>query len=367
MKVLLILLAVSWCAVHQTFAQSTAVSSTVAVSQVIGLTGAQPTPYPGNKIVHVSPGSDTLTDAVNANEANTTYVLSAGTYTLHHRGDNPPFLVANNMQFFGAGGNDRTIIQTTWSDEWAVFESAGNPVSGIQIWGLTIDEGGNRSKGVDGYTNWYHCLVQNCHFRNYAASVRGRECFPIAIEGDATGTVVDNCRFSPATSGNVDGTTVIGFVHGGTIANCTFDTPTDSGTLYYHCTGGAALVTGCKFVAPNDIAIGAFYYYEAGSGGGGDDSASTYTIENNDLALNGMWSVANDNTHKNAKLGHFVIENNTVSGGQCFRLSNVDGYPSTPAVQSVTIKDNMFSRVTVVDTTDAPSGAIGRLLITPNL
>ena len=65
---------------------------------------ASPTPFPGNTVVNVSPGSGTISAAVNAHGGHTTYMLRNGTYVETNINVN-----SNSMQFIGSGAANVTV------------------------------------------------------------------------------------------------------------------------------------------------------------------------------------------------------------------------------------------------------------------
>ena len=73
-------------------------SSHATAAGLLAPGAASPTPFPGNTVVNVSPGSGTISAAVNANGGNTTYMLQNGTYI-----ENNISVNANHMQFIGSG------------------------------------------------------------------------------------------------------------------------------------------------------------------------------------------------------------------------------------------------------------------------
>jgi hypothetical protein len=332
-----------------------------------------PATFPGNTVVSVPPGTGTLNTAVSAHQdGNTTFMLSSGTYVITGN-----LQVQSGFQFIGQGPSS-TVVN---SNGHIIFECGNVLPNNVQIWGLDM-----KVSGYAGAWDWNlggsNILIQNCHIEGYAATTRGRECFPIFMSVGGSGTnsqnvVVDSCHFTPAGSGNVDGTTVIamGAPTGGakclghSVTNCTFDTPTDHGTAYYHCVGDSNNASGCTFTAPS-FAYGAFYYAEPGSWAGRsseeDDSGSTYTITSNNLILASNYYAVNDATHSNGRLGTFIVTENTVTGGELFRLSEIGSWPPNPAIQSVTLQHNNLTDCKLYDLTGAPAGAIGTFVTSPN-
>ena len=331
-----------------------------------------PIAFPGNAIVKVSPGSGTITVAVAAHGSNTTYMLSSGNYTKEHV--NIPD-GAQNIQFIGQGSAE-TIVKA--ADNSTAFRSNGS-LKAVQVWNMTID---CNTDGSAWFGQGDYILLKNLLVKNYASTVRGKEDFIVfAFAGGnhtQTNFVVDSCRFTPSSSGNVDGTTVINlgaFRPDGSnysrnnVTNCTFDTPTDTGTLYYHCVTSANLVSGCTFTAPS-FSSGQFYFVEPGSWNGSrafqDDSSSSCTLTNNTVHLESNWSFARDQTHSNGRLGIWNIIGNTISNGIVFQLGYGDGYPPNPSIVSVTIQHNILTSCTLADLDGSPDGAVGTMTISPN-
>ena len=102
-----------------------------------------------------------------------------------------------------------------------------------------------------------------------------------------------------------------------TISNNLFDTPTDHGTLYYHCLGSAQHITGNVFVAPS-FSNGQFWYEEAGSWNGNptfqNNSSNTSTLTGNTVTLAPNWDFAGVVAHANGNNDNLVITGNTIHG-----------------------------------------------------
>lgn len=278
-----------------------------------------PATYSGNTVVNVNPGTGTIAAAVSAHGANTTYMLANGTYT-----ENNISINANHMQFIGSGAPNVKIQAAAAGDP--VF-NVSSGVDFLTVWGVTIDLDDGNGQGIGG--NMSDLLFQNVHVQNYSSIVSGFEDFPVYLF--ATGyspnnLTVDHCQFTPATSGNVDGTSVIatgeyrpdgGNYTNVTLSNNLFDTPTDTGTTYYHCVGSAQQITGNVFVAPS-FTNGMFWYEEAGSWNGNpafqNNSSNTSTLSGNTVTLSANWDFAGCVAHANGNNDGLVITGNTIHG-----------------------------------------------------
>jgi hypothetical protein len=308
-----------------------------------------PATYSGNTVVNVSPGTGTIAAAVSAHGGNTTYMLANGTYT-----ENNISVNANYMQFIGSGAPN-VLIQA--SGAGAGIFNGGGGVDFVQVWGVTIDLAVGNGSAIGG--NFSDLLFQNVHVQNYSSIVLGQEDFPVYLF--ATGyspnnLTIDSCQFTPASSGNVDGTSVIatgeyrpdgGNYTNVTISNNLFDTPTDTGTLYYHCLGSAQQITGNVFVAPN-FTNGQFWYEEAGSWNGEpgfqSNASNTSTMTGNTVTLAPNWDFAGVVAHANGNNDNLVITGNIIHGSSSTG-SVVAVYPGTCptsgyAITSAIIQNN---------------------------
>jgi hypothetical protein len=307
-----------------------------------------PATYSGNTVVNVSPGTGTIAAAVSAHGGNTTYMLANGTYTESNISVN-----ANHMQFIGSGASNVLIQASSAGD--GIFN--GGTCDFFQVWGVTIDLAVGNGSAIGG--NFSDLLFQNVHVQNYSSIVLGLEDFPVYLF--ATGyspnnLTIDHCQFTPASSGNVDGTSVIATGEfrpdGGnytnlTISNNLFDTPTDTGTAYYHCLGSAQQITGNVFVAPN-FTNGQFWYEEAGSWNGNpafqNNSSNTSTMTGNTVTLAPNWDFAGVVAHANGNNDNLVITGNIIHGSSSTG-SVVAVYPGTCptsgyAITSAIIQNN---------------------------
>ena len=327
----------------------TCASNSFAAAGLLAPGTASPTPFPGNTVVNVSPGSGTISAAVNAHGGNTTYMLQNGTFI-----ENNISVNANHMQFIGSGAPN-VLIQA--SGAGAGIFNGGGGVDFVQVWGVTIDLAVGNGSAIGG--NFSDLLFQNVHVQNYSSIVLGQEDFPVYLF--ATGyspnnLTIDSCQFTPASSGNVDGTSVIATGEyrpdGGnytnlTISNNLFDTPTDTGTLYYHCLGSAQQITGNVFVAPN-FTNGQFWYEEAGSWNGEpgfqSNASNTSTMTGNTVTLAPNWDFAGVVAHANGNNDNLVITGNIIHGSSSTG-SVVAVYPGTCptsgyAITSAIIQNN---------------------------
>jgi hypothetical protein len=307
-----------------------------------------PATYSGNTVVNVSPGTGTIAAAVAAHGGNTTYMLANGTYT-----ENNISVNANHMQFIGSGAPNVLIQAASAGD--GIFN--GGTCDFFQVWGVTIDLAVGNGSAIGG--NLSDLLFQNVHIQNYSSIVLGQEDFPVYLF--ATGyspnnLTIDHCQFTPASSGNVDGTSVIATGEfrpdGGnytniTLSNNLFDTPTDTGTSYYHCVGSAQHITGNVFVAPN-FTNGQFWYEEAGSWNGNpafqNNSSNTSTMTGNTVTLAPNWDFAGVVAHANGNNDNLVITGNIIHGSSSTG-SVVAVYPGTYptsgyAITSAIIQNN---------------------------
>ena len=287
------------------------------------------------------------------------------------------------MQFIGAGMG-KTVIETGGGRALSA-DNLGSPslLNNIQIYGMDIDCG--LTGGV-----WHgqgsNMLFDSLHAYNYSSTIRGKEdsiIYTLATSGPgsvANNISVTRCRFTPASTGNVDGTSVVALsaaqYDGSTylnnsISDCIFDTPTDPGTLYYFPTGGANSVTGCSYTSPS-FAFGAFYYLEPGSINGEsafqDDSSSTYVLSGNVVKLTPNYEFVDVGDHVNGRVGNFVITGNTITNGPAFQLDKLDSSCApVPIVKSVTVQHNVLNNARpVVINGNPPGGAIPILVTSPN-
>jgi hypothetical protein len=297
----------------------TSASNSFATAGLLGPGTASPTPFPGNTVVNVSPGSGTISAAVNAHGGNTTYMLQNGTFI-----ENNISVNANHVQFIGSGAPN---VRIQASGPGAGIFNGGGGTDFVTVWGMTIDLAVGNGSAIGG--NFSDLLFQNVHVQNYSSIVQGQEDFPVYLF--ATGyspnnLTVDSCQFTPASSGNRDGTSVIATGEfrpdGGnytniTLSNNLFDTPTDHGTSYYHCVGSAQHVTGNVFVAPN-FTNGMFWYEEAGSWNGNpafqSNASNTSTLTGNTVTLAPNWNFAGVVAHANGNNDNLVIAGNTING-----------------------------------------------------
>lgn len=339
-----------------------------------------PTPFPGNTVVNVAPGNGTLAAAFNAHGANTTYMLSAGTYGVSNYNNTPPFVVQANNQVFGVNpdmNTDRTIIQMqgSWSGGWGIFDSTnGGNGQDFQLWGVTIDMGGSSNgagaepRGTQLYSNsepsGIH--IQNCHFINICSATQGQECFILLNDNSNT---VDTCRFSYATSGNVDGHTTVA---GGTVSNCVFDTPTDSNIAYFHCIGDPCTVINCTFTAPPSSvgAFGEFIYGEPGNGvpqGTPKSTASGCTVNLNNNPAAAFASIYCHTNMTTNWWGGIDVTNNTISNGTIFHAYVQGGLAGpAPEVTEVTIEHNTLTNCIPTSLPGGVNFGIGSLTASPN-
>jgi hypothetical protein len=150
------------------------------------------------------------------------------------------------------------------------------------------------------------------------------------------------------------------------VLNCTFNTPTDTGTLYYHCVPPVNEVSGCTFTAPS-FAFGAFFYLEPGSYNGSaipqSDQGSTYTLRENTVTLARNWAFDAVFNHSNGASGNHRIEDNKItgmgSGQNIFQLTGNAWSASGKTVTSVTIKGNTLSGP-LTQVSDQIGNAIGK-------
>jgi hypothetical protein len=258
--------------------------------------------------------------------------------------------------------------------------SINGGVSNVQFWGLDVDCGATTRSAIsgDGISN---LLIQQVYVKNYASTISGSEDFPIylfATNHSYSGVLIDSCKFTQASSRNVDGTSVIAtgaFRPNGinysnvTISNCTFDTPTDPGTLYYHCVGSAQMIAGCTFTGPN-FSNGGFFWNEPGSWNGSslfqDNSDNTTVLQGNTVVLqNNNWHFCGLGIHKNGRAESFVINNaNNITGGIVFHVVFKDAGYQQPISRSVTIQHNTLSAATM--TGNVAPGDIAALVTSPN-
>jgi hypothetical protein len=325
-------------------------SSHATTAGLLASGAPSPTPFPGNTVVNVSPGSGTISAAVNANGGNTTYMLQNGNYT-----DANITCNAANMQFIGS---DSANVKVTASSQDATL-FVNNGANFFQLWGLTLDAAyGNGAIIVGQFSD---LLIQNCHIQNYASDHSGYECFPLQLWGVNYGPanqLIDHCQFTPSAINNVDGTSVVscGEVQPSnnssnysniTISNNLFDTPTDTGTLYYHCLGSAQTISGNVFVAPS-FSNGAFWYTEPGSWGiAGNESNGgiTNTLSGNTVTLSGGFDFAQIVCHPNGQAENLVITGNTIhgsslTGGVVNAISGTGCCTFGPSIAGATVQNN---------------------------
>jgi hypothetical protein len=235
----------------------------------------------------------------------------------------------------------------------------------VQIRNLTIDS------NVTGYGVSFtgnNILIDSIVDQDYAAPKSGIEHFEIYLIATAenlppSGTinhqVISNSAFTPATSGNVDGTSVItmgaGPVNGWTftncqVLNCTFNPPADSGTTYYHDITNANLVQGCTANLNTSIGIGEFYYNEPGSYDGlnstPQNTTANMSIQNNTLTLGSNYAAVGFSYHSNGRLsGTVTVNGNTInqgggSGGDVFHMNGSSF--NNPALANLVITNNFY-------------------------
>jgi hypothetical protein len=322
---------------------------------------ASPTPFPGNTVVNVSPGSGTISAAVNAHGGNTTYMLQNGTFI-----ENNISVNANHMQFIGSGAPN---VRIQASGAGAGIFNGGSGCDFVQVWGVTIDLAVGNGSAIGG--NFSDLLFQNVHVQNYSSIVQGQEDFPVYLFATAyspNNLTIDHCQFTPASSGNVDGTSVIATgayrpadqwnnqtpanYTNVSITNNQFDTPTDRGTSYYHCVGSAQQITGNVFIAPT-FTNGMFWYEEAGSWNGRptfqSNADNTSTMTGNTVTLAPNWDFAGVVAHANGNNDNLVITGNTIHGssssGSVVAIHPQACPSSGFAITSATITNNAIDSV----------------------
>jgi hypothetical protein len=233
---------------------------------------------------------------------------------------------------------------------------------------MTIDLANGNGSAVGGDCSDF--LLQNVHVQNYSSIVLGQEDFPIYLF--ATGyspnnQTVDSCQFTQSASGSVDGTSVIATGayrqadSGNPAANYTnlsltnnlFDTPTDTGSQYYHCVGSAQTCSGNVFVAPN-FSNGMFWYEEAGSWNGNpngilqSNASNTSTLTGNTVTLSPNWNFAGCHSHTLGINDNLVITGNTINGnsssGAVINVVGGQGCPSSgAAISSLILQNNAIA------------------------
>ncbi len=339
-------------------------------------------PYPGNKVVNVAPGTNTLDAAVAAHpNGHTTYMLSTGDYyTDGGPGDGTGTVYGDYSQVVGKGaGVTRVHVTgdniafnggTFWNSTLAEH---------ILVEGVTIDCG---VTGAAFASQGSYQVLQACVINNYASTAAGYEDFLVYMGSgvNAVGQVskhnhVVNCVFTPAASGNVGGITVVQFgapTTAGTmiyyidhsIDRCTFSEPTDPATAYYQCVGQANWAGYNYFIAPH-FSTGAFWFSEPGSWGSLDfqnDRGSTYTLAGNHVTLSPNFQLAADANHPNGALGTFRLLCNIVSNGETFLFAAVDAYPPNPAIVGINCSYNFVSSSNpTIDLAGSSSGTIGSI------
>lgn len=329
-----------------------------------------PTTYPGNTVINVeADGSNWPTTL----SSNITYSLPAGTF---HSVNLPATL--SNCQVFGAGMGVTTINAN--GNSTAFNGQIGNGMmNNVQVCNLDVNCGIGGSFWAGQGSN---ILLLNCHSYGYASNILGQEHFNIYAFASGnvleSNFVVNGCRFTPSSTGNVDGTTVVALgayrsdgsdYSGNLVTNCIFDTPTDHGTGYYHCIGLQTDVTNCTFTAPN-FAYGGFTYNEPGSWNGQsvfqDDSSHTLNISGNHVTLAAGYPFVAIGTHPNGRSESFNITGNTISNGVVFGFQYVSGYPANPTTPSVVIQHNATTNTSMTNLGGAPSGSLGTLITSPN-
>jgi hypothetical protein len=339
-----------------------------------GAMGGQPPIFSGNTVVNVSPGTGTLDTALSSHGANTTYLLSSGTYTMTNY-----HVIPSGTQILGAGMGS-TII--TRNGDFDQFDSQSK--SNVQYSGFDCDMANGNHSAFD-CSAGTNVLLQQVHVKNYSSHVLHSECFPVFFAAPLgrgnTSVVVDSCRFTQSSSGNVDGTTVVtvtgntGQDQGCNVTNCTFDEPKDPGTLYYHCMEVPNLASGNTFIADSKSkGFTQFVYLENGSQGSSAFTSSaqlTCTIQNNTLTLPTNGDVMGTLPHNNGQDGAYIVKNNTihkVSGAtnvNVFHLINagLGGPQHPPFVQSVTISGNTLdSGITRIKNEFGGTTCIGSLV-----
>jgi Glycosyl hydrolases family 16 len=308
--------------------------------------------------VQVNPGTGTIAAAVSAHGGNTTYLLQNGTFIENN------INVPNHVQFIGGGASSVTVRAA--SSGVSVF-NFNNGTDLVTIWGMIIDLAGGNGSAIGGDVS--DLLFQNVHVQNYASTVLHQEDFPVYLF--ATGyspnnVTIDHCQFTQAASGSVDGTSVIATgayrpADGGnpaanytnlTVSNNLFDTPTDTGSAYYHCLGSAQQITGNVFVAPN-FSNGQFWYEEAGSWNGNpngifqSNASNTSTLTGNTVTLAPNWDFAGVVSHTLGANENLVITGNTIHGnsssGSVVGIHSGQGCPNPSqgfAITSLTLQNN---------------------------
>jgi hypothetical protein len=276
-------------------------------------TGGAPAPFPGNAIVHVPPGLDTIPAYPSAN---TTYILSAGTYTL----DRTVNILAGD-QFLGAGKDvtivkraSNTNIYTFMTPQWNFY-----PYDNINFSDMTIDQNGaGYYSAIQGFgNNWW---LHNVHFIHMNSPALGHESFVVylAINGASYGyniknVLVDYCDFdTPMTTGNADGTTLLNITSPNpsriqaTVDHCTFSDFNGAGYLYVNATGlSTTLVTHSTFT---NLGVGIYAEPDPSIGNNYDGQNTEQSFN----TFNNVQHVAYAAMHPGGKLGTLSFHNNTI-------------------------------------------------------
>jgi hypothetical protein len=337
--------------------QEDADADRLAVAAAMPMPVSAPTPYPGNAIVNLGPQN--LTNL--AVRTHTTYMLAPGMYS--SSGCTIPGSDSgvndDHIQFLGAGIG-QTIINVSGGHAAFWGGNGGNgTITFVQIDGIEFDCGNQNNEAIN--TNGANSVqFSNCLVKGYSSTVKGTELFPVYFTGPLgsvnTNVLIEGCRFTPGTWGNVDGTSVVsptsvmpGNDTGCQVLNNTFDEPTDPGTLYYHCTGPANLIQGNVFKADgNSRGFSQFCYLEPGSQGTSaqtSDANLTCALTGNTIVLQPGSDFAGMQVHNNGQCGSFIIQGNDISmasgSGNVFHLITHNGPPLVPpAVKSVTLSGN---------------------------
>ena len=293
----------------------------------------------------------------------------------------------NNVQFIGSSAPNVTI--TVSGSGRPILFNGQNAANNVQIWSLTLS-----AAGIESYiltaSPITSLLLQNCHIRNYASNLSGQECFPIYLFGNNNNTsnqTVDHCQFTPSSSNNFDGVTVVdcGALRPTynytniTVSNNLFDTPTDTGTVYYHCLGSSVQnVTGNTYGAPNFSMAGLtqFVYGEPGSASGStgaqDNGSNTCTITGNTVTLGPGSDFIGITMHPNGVEPSYAVHSNTINYGPGPSVGYVFGlYPyqgcstvQTNSVNSVVITNNYIDPR--INPMTYAGCTVGTLLTSPN-
>ena len=346
----------------------TCASNSFAAAGLLAPGTASPTPFPGNTVVNVSPGSGTISAAVKAHGGNTTYLLANGIYN-----ETGVICTANYMQFIGSGAANVLINSTNGAmtfNNWGL----GNPnTQYTQIWGMTIDLQNQPGMAIGGtYSN---LLFQNVHVRNFCMNQANVEEFPIYLYGEngygPSNQTIDHCQFTASASGNLGGISVIqvGCQRNSasgpanysniTISNNLFDTPTDGGIQYFHCMGSSFNTCSGKVYVAANIAGGSQFVYGEPHDINGDN---TCTITGNTVTLAPNMNFVGVAMSPNGTEPSKVITGNTIHGnssdGAMFALFSENGCSTVQAnsINSVTIQNNAIDAgITVASVREFPN------------